>query len=64
MPQGNQKELIEAMDGKVVMKQPWQDNEEVEVFPEDRFHQKDASSTYLINQREQAKKDKWEKYEK
>lgn len=33
-------------------------------LPEDRFHKKDAASNYIINQREQAKKDKWEKYEK
>ncbi len=37
---------------------------EEQILPEDRFHQKDASSSYLINQREQAKKDKWDKYEK
>lgn len=37
--------------------------EEAEL-PEDRFHKKDASSAYLINQREQAKKDKWDKHEK
>lgn len=35
-----------------------------EVLPEDRFHQKDASSTFLINQRDQARKDKWAKHEK
>ena len=34
------------------------------ILPEDRFHQKDAASSFLINQREQAKKDKWEKHEK
>lgn len=38
--------------------------EEESELPEDRFHKKDASSTYLINQREQAKRDKWAKYEK
>lgn len=32
-------------------------------FPEDRFHRNDASSQFLINQREQAKKDKWAKHE-
>ena len=37
--------------------------EEVEL-PEDRFHRKDASSSYLIQQREQAKKDKWTNFEK
>lgn len=35
-----------------------------DVLPEDRFHAKDSTSTFLINQREQAKKDKWSKYEK
>eukprot|EP01038_Epipyxis_sp_PR26KG_P016231 gene16231-22090_t len=33
-------------------------------YAEDRFHQKDASSSFFINQREQAIKDKWDKYEK
>lgn len=33
-------------------------------LPEDRFHKKDAASSYIINQREQTKKEKWEKYEK
>lgn len=33
-------------------------------LPEDRFHKKDAGSSYLLSQREQAKKDKWEKYER
>jgi hypothetical protein len=33
-------------------------------LPEDRFHKKDAASTFLINQREQAVKDKWEKHER
>jgi hypothetical protein len=33
-------------------------------LPEDRFHRQDASSSYLINQREQAIKDKWAKHEK
>jgi hypothetical protein len=37
--------------------------EEMEL-PEDRFHSKDAASTYLINQREQARKDKWDKHDK
>ena len=35
-----------------------------EELPEDRFHKKDASSSYLIQQREQAKKDKWDNFEK
>lgn len=35
-----------------------------EEFPEDSFHRKDASSSYLINQREQGVKDKWAKHEK
>ena len=35
-----------------------------EELPEDRFHKKDAASSYLINQREQAVKDKWTKHEK
>ena len=39
-------------------------DDEQELLPEDRFHQKDATSSYLINQREQAKKDKWDKHEK
>jgi hypothetical protein len=38
--------------------------EEEQEFAEDRFHRKDASSSYLINQRDQAKKDKWAKHEK
>jgi hypothetical protein len=33
-------------------------------LPEDKFHKRDASSAYIINQREQAVKDKWEKHEK
>lgn len=33
-------------------------------LPEDRFHKKDASSSYYINQREKAKQDKWDKYNK
>lgn len=33
-------------------------------FAEDRFHKKDATSQYIINQREQAVKDKWAKHEK
>ena len=33
-------------------------------LPEDRFHKKDASSQFLINQREQSAKDKWSKHEK
>jgi hypothetical protein len=37
--------------------------EEVEL-PEDRFHKKDAASQYIIQQREQAVKDKWSKHEK
>ena len=35
-----------------------------EELPEDRFHKKDAASLYLIQQREQAVKDKWTKHEK
>lgn len=38
--------------------------EDEQELPEDRFHQKDATSSYLISQREQAKKDKWDKHEK
>ena len=34
------------------------------MFPEDMFHKKDAHSQYLINQREQATKEKWDKHEK
>jgi hypothetical protein len=33
-------------------------------LPEDRFHKKDAGSSYLLGQREQTKKEKWDKYEK
>ena len=33
-------------------------------LPEDRFHKKDASSQFLISQREQAVKDKWTKHAK
>lgn len=39
-------------------------DEEEEELPEDRFHKKDAASSYLISQREQAVKDKWAKHEK
>ena len=39
------------------------DEEEVEL-PEDKFHKADASSSYYINQREQAVKDKWDKADK
>jgi len=41
-----------------------EESTEEQELPEDRFHKKDASSAYLINQREQAKKDKWAKHEK
>lgn len=34
------------------------------ILPEDKFHKKDISSQHIIAQREQAKKDKWEKHEK
>ena len=37
--------------------------EDVEL-PEDRFHRADASSSYYIQQREQAVKDKWDKADK
>jgi hypothetical protein len=37
--------------------------EELEL-PEDRFHRKDAGSQFILQQREQTKKDKWEKFEK
>eukprot|EP01039_Chlorochromonas_danica_P010182 gene10182-11266_t len=37
---------------------------EEDELPEDRFHQKDAASSFLINQREQARKDKWAKHER
>lgn len=40
------------------------DDEEEKELPEDRFHKKDASSQYLINQRDQAVKDKWDKHAK
>eukprot|EP01032_Pedospumella_encystans_P019887 gene19887-22601_t len=40
-----------------------EENVDGQELPEDRFHKKDASSAYLINQREQAKKDKWTKHE-
>jgi len=33
-------------------------------FPEDRFHRQDATSSYIIQQREQALKEKQMKYEK
>jgi hypothetical protein len=39
-------------------------DEEEEELPEDRFHKKDAASSYIISQREQAVKDKWAKHEK
>lgn len=38
-------------------------SDEVEL-PEDRFHRKDASSSYLIQQRDKAKQDKWANHEK
>ena len=38
------------------------DDDDDEQLPEDRFHKTDASSQYLINQREQAVKDKWDKH--
>lgn len=44
--------------------QPREGDIEAEEFPEDSFHRKDASSSYLINQREQGVKDKWAKHEK
>ena len=34
------------------------------LLPEERFHKKDAHSSFLINQREQAVKDKWDKHAK
>jgi hypothetical protein len=37
---------------------------EKEEFAEDKFHKADIGSTYLINQREEAIKNKWDKYEK
>jgi hypothetical protein len=37
---------------------------EEQELPEDRFHRKDAGSQFILQQREQTKKDKWEKYEK
>jgi len=40
------------------------ERDESSEFPEDRFHKKDATSQYIINQREQAVKDKWAKHEK
>lgn len=38
--------------------------EDEQEFPEDRFHKKDAASNYMIQQREQARRDKWAKHEK
>ena len=38
--------------------------EDNDYYPEDSFHQKDASSSYLISQREERIKDKWAKHEK
>ena len=35
-----------------------------EELPEDRFHKRDAASSCIIQQREQAVKDKWEKHAK
>ena len=34
------------------------------MLPEDNFHKKDAHSQYLLSQREQAAKEKWDKHEK
>jgi len=38
--------------------------EEDELLPEDIFHKRDAASSVIIHQREQAIKDKWSKHEK
>ena len=38
--------------------------EEDELLPEDMFHKRDAASSVIIHQREQAIKDKWAKHEK
>jgi hypothetical protein len=40
------------------------DDKEEEVFAEDRFHKADASSQYIIEQREKDIRSKWEKHEK
>ena len=40
------------------------EKEDNDYYPEDLFHQKDASSSYLISQREERIKDKWAKHEK
>ena len=40
------------------------EKEDNDYYPEDSFHQKDASSSYLISQREERIKDKWAKHEK
>lgn len=35
-----------------------------EVLPEDKFHMQDASSAYMLSQRKDAVKEKWDRYEK
>ena len=40
------------------------ENENDDFYPEDSFHKRDASSSYIISQREEKIKDKWAKHEK
>lgn len=40
------------------------EKEDNDYYPEDLFHQRDASSSYLLSQREERIKDKWAKHEK
>ena len=38
--------------------------EDIDFYPEDSFHKRDASSSYIISQREEKIKGKWAKHEK
>lgn len=40
------------------------EKEDNDYYPEDSFHQKDASSSYLLSQREERIKNKWANHEK
>ena len=40
------------------------ENKTEDFYPEDSFHKRDASSSYIISQREERIKDKWAKHEK
>jgi len=63
-PKANNSSNKSVFNKPVVVNKPLHQDIEEQELPEDRFHQKDATSSYLINQRDQAKKDKWDKHEK